>query len=200
MKRKNLLYIPIVLIAIFVLILITKFINYNNKSSKNIIDNKANKTNQTENRIKTIIDESYTYYLLTEGDIPTTEEDVVFVDNIKYLRVTINGINSKNDIKTTMEDLFTTDYANGRYEEVLEKRKFVDNNNKLYVLIDKEPCQLNYSLEDKLYEIIKTNDTESELKFTIDESHEYIYPIYNEAGKYKIIDSIYSCTKNIKDN
>jgi len=193
LKNKIKLLIPIVLIIIIIVILITKFIKFNNsKSSIDVEKPLDNEVSLSQDRINEVVDKSYKYYLLKEGNITVLDDDVIIQDNKKYKRVLLDGINSINDIDNLINNLFVDKFVAVNRNDIFNNRNYIDKDNKLYLEENYSQCNVDYDLTKAKTTYGKFNDV-IYLEFNFDDIRYLEFQLHNDNGTYKVAGSFYQC-------
>lgn len=184
MKKKTIIVI-IALVITFLLLIV--YLLYNNIYVDSSDDD-------IETRIKEIMDDSYKFYLLLNGNLPITEQTIQYEnDDIRYNLVNIEGINSTSDINVLINSLFSKNARTGKFNEFISTgRNFVSNDNGLYVNFDKEDiCDLSQygDIFDYIYK--KVDDTSIIVSTVLGDT----MLVYEEDNWYLLYDNIYICEK-----
>ncbi len=175
-KKKWFIIIGALILLVLVGVLIAVFL-LNNNSSKS-------KTENFENRIMTLFDNSYKYYYYLYGDIKTGD-GYIEVDGVTYYYVA-EDLMSVREFRELVEDTF----LNTMLDSVLEvenTNEYINVDDKIYVKKTENPCKNIHE-----YDF-------SDLYYDGDDEKRYAYynqtrtAIYNEDGIWKLGNNIYVC-------
>lgn len=190
MKKK---YLILTLILIVIISVVSVFI-YGYLKNKN---ENENKVIDIDKRISEIITDSYTYYLLLNGNIPLEDEEISFSedDSVRYRLVSLDNITSINDITDLVNRLFIKDVRDDRLNDIYSTdRKYVETQDRLYVNYNEdEICDLSLVEDIKNYTYTKLEDDTIMISTTLGDT----IVVYENDNWYLQFSNIYNCNKEV---
>ena len=185
---KIILIITIILASIIVILLIIgkdPKEKTNNKDDEGVV-----KTELTDERIKDLIYYSYIYYILSQGEVPVTEE-YMMQGETKYNEVDL-GISNFEVINGIIDDMIVESKREYLRSKIFENpnRSFLTVYQRLFInkTAEDKPCIIeNVSYENE-YTIKNKKDTEAIIAYGNTETYMYL-----ENGKWYLNEPIFYC-------
>jgi len=142
-KKKKIIYILVIIIIIILLIIFGYFALNSNPSDKN---NNNKPSDPIMVRVLELIDNSHKYYLLKEGLVELGQD--IFDDGEKrYISLNVEWIKNLGDIQDIVLNTFTKELKVDLYTKLNDKQKFIEFDEKVYVALSEESCEINYNID-----------------------------------------------------
>ncbi len=179
MLKKRILFVILVLLIILSGVVLYLGVIY---KSNNVV---------SKERLRELYDNSYKYYLLTEGDLTEIgDSDGISIDGVNYS--SIKGYSSISDLDSIIDSTFLERYREMYRESLFGSREFIGVNNKVYYATS------NYSFCDTSivpFEDIKVSKSDAGKWLITTDS--VITSLYYENGDWYLAKPLFFCNADI---